>query len=185
MSFSNLFNGARASRTTVLIAVIFCLFYAGYFAYLEEKESEADVRHAKLQASNVAAYLDSVGETKGFDAYFAEFSKVHDYATPQENVPPFLLGRWATSETPKQVRENYVPETCHEGVMIEDGRIKVFGEHPAQYDVTYRIDGDDVLAGTVTGSKVVITPVAYTRHIHHLLVALPGLDSPLYAYLCK
>lgn len=186
MHTPKLFKGAKASRTTILFGTAVCIFYAGYFVYLEQKEEEADAYFAELQAKDHAAYLETVGETRGFDAFFDEYARLRDYDTPQEMVPPFLLGRWATFDEPKQVRENYVPENCRAGVIIEDGRVKTFGEDGSEtYRVSYTIRDDDVMATAADGTAVAITPIAYTRHIHHLLVNLPGDNEPLYAYLCK
>ena len=185
MSSSDLTTRTSKNRTALLVAVGLVLFYLGYFALLQRAENQASADYAQLRQGDAAHYLEEVEALRGFDAYFDEFAKMHDYSTPRDDVPPFLVGRWAMFDAPKQVQDSYIPEDCVNSLMIEDGRVKTFGDKAAQYDVQYSIAGDKVIAATQAGEQLKIDPVAYSSHIHHLVVNMPGTDGPVYAYLCK
>jgi len=178
-------NLPTRSRTVLLFSLSLAVFYAGYFAFLEHKESEARQTYQQLREHDPQAYLARVETRRGFDAYLAEFTKLNHYDRPKSTVPPFLLGRWAVFEEPQRVKENYFPERCMNGLMIEDGKIKTFGREAREYNVRYKIAGDTVVGATPNGPGFSIKPVAYTSHIHHLVVDAPGRQRPLYAYMCK
>jgi hypothetical protein len=185
LRFFSLKNLPKRSRTVLLFSLSLLVFYTGYFAFLEHKESEARQTYQQLRQHDPQAYLARVEVRRGFDAYLAEFTKLNHYDQAKSTVPPFLLGRWAVFEEPQRVKENYFPERCTNGLMIEDGKIKSFGDTARQYNVRYKISGDTVIGTTQSGHAIDIKPVAYTSHIHHLVVDVPGRDRPLYAYLCK
>lgn len=173
------------NRAALYVAAGLVVVYLGYFAFLQKEENTARENVAAMHQSDATRYLESVDALQGFDAYFAEFAKIHDYTRPRDDVPPFLVGRWAMFDAPKQVQESYIPQECGNALMIEDGRVRILGEKAASFDVKYSIVADVVLADTAGGETIRIAPVAYSNHIHHLVVDLPDSEQPVYAYLCK
>ncbi len=175
---------ARWRGLSVLLLSLI-VFYAAYFIFLEHKDTEVRHDYEVLRDRDSEAYLAEVASLRGFKVYFSEFARLRHYDTPKVEAPPFLLGRWAVFSEPQRVKENYFPDECLDGVIIEDGEIKTFGKKPQSFKVSYRIVNNEVVATTAKGVTVRLEPIAYTRHVHHLVVNLPGQPKPLYAYLCK
>jgi hypothetical protein len=183
MTFSTK-SGAKKRRSlkALYVGASLLAVYLAYFAFIQREENEARQTAAAMHESDSAHYLESVDAHQGFDA---EYARIHDYSTPRTDVPPFLIGRWALFDAEKQVQESYIPEDCTDALVIEDGHVRLLDGETDRFDVHYSIVGDKVIADTAGGETIRIRPVAYTSHIHHLVVDLPGAKASVYAYLCK
>lgn len=175
----------RRTRDYILWASAALVLIAGYLAFLEYEEQKMERYYAGLRETRPALYLSKLAQLHGFARYLHEFTTIRHYDQPHRRVPPFLLGRWALFEAEKPVGDHYFPNVCVDGVAIEDGAVRMFGAYSGTHSVTYRMDGDTVLAERSDGGPFVITPHAYGAHVHHIEIALPGHAAPLYGYICK
>ncbi len=185
MSATALRWNGRRTKTYFLSTVAILTLIAGYVVFLQYEENRMERYYASLRSTQPAVYLSKLAQLRGFDTYLKEFASLRSYEQPQDRVPPFLLGRWALFQTEQQVGDHYFPDACLSGAEIEDGTIRLFGEYKGGYQVQYKIAGGKVEAVLDNGDVILVTPQAYGAHLHHIEIALPGQQAPLYGYICK
>lgn len=175
-------NKLRAYLIVALITIALGIAYV-FLLRFEDREAVTDL--ALIQQKDPVHYLESVRQHKGFAAYLEAVTEKYGFDTYQNNVPNFLIGRWALFDQPKRVGYQFVAEDCSNFVAIEDGEIKVVGNSPAQYAAKYRISGSAVEALLADGKVVPIELVSFGMDLHHIVLTLPGRTAPQYGYLCK
>ncbi len=177
--------GSRRVRYNAIGAVLLVLAMAGYMLFLNVEDRQLAQRDQTLARTDFARYLEQLRATKGFAVYVAAFSKAYGWDSWQKDVPPFLLGRWALDKRPRRVNDEYIPTSCIDALVIEDGWLKTLGSSQSARTVTYRIDGDTVQARASNGSIIPIKLVSYDVNLHHIEVKLPGYTDTLYGYQCR
>ena len=180
----------RRFRSAVLWSVAGIVSFTFYLMFLDYKEQQIEGYYSHLKTEKPNIYLSEITKIKGFSVYVKEFERMNGYDKPQNNAPPFLVGRWQLFQKEKLVNEQYFPDACIAGLQIEDGRIKTFGLNPAVpiqgvHPARYRMDGMNVDILVANGLDVRVKIVSYGSHLHHLKVTLPGAETPSYGYLCK
>lgn len=178
-------RSARKIATNLLVGCFVLLLGFGYIYFLKVEDANAVADLSQLRQSDPVRYLENVRHQEGFRTYLAKVGQNYGYERFQRDVPPFLLGRWALFDAPQRVGNEYIAEDCGDYVAIEDGAIKVRGGMKADYPATYRISQSTVEADVGAGKTLPIKLVSYGMDLHHIVVTLPGQDSPRYGYLCK
>ena len=169
-----------------LVGVLLTGLAAGdiYFLKVEDAKAVATLTH--LRKTDPADYLEDVRHHQGFRTYLAQVRQKYGFDRFNRDVPMFLLGRWALLDQPKRVGYQYIAEDCSRFLAIEDGEIKLRGNHlHADYPARYRISGSTVEADLGGGTVLPISLVSFGMDLHHIVVTLPRHKKPLYGYLCK
>ncbi len=177
--------GSRKIRYNILGAVLLILAMVGYVFFLNVEDHQLAQRDQTLARTDFASYLEQLRTTKGFAAYVTAYNQAYGYDSWHKDVPPFLLGRWALDAKPRRVNDEYIPTSCIDSLVIEDGWLKTLGSAPSQRPVTYRIVGDAVEARATNGTTIPIRMVSYDMNLHHIEVTLPGRSGVLYGYQCR
>lgn len=172
-------------RQLVITLGVTAVLMAGYIALLNHEEHVMEEYYHDLRRSDPDLYLSKIMQAHGFRRFIDEYQKIHDYTQPKKDVPPFLLGRWALFENSKHVSDSYIPDACLNGVEIEDGRIKFFGEKSDDITVRYTLTGNTVTAHPTNGAELEIGVIGYGSHIHHIELKTPGSKKPEYGYMCR
>lgn len=179
------FPRVRAYRLLSVTIVVAMALLAGYVLLLSHEEQAMEDYYSHLRQTDAGLYLSKVMQARGFRAYLKEYLSIHDYSRPVAEVPSFLMGRWALFERPKRVSDDFIPDSCHSGLEIEDGRLKVFGDGAVSYPARYTMDGTTVTAHLKSADDASIDVVGYGSHLHHIKVMLPGSEQPRYGYMCR
>ncbi len=177
--------GSRKVRYNLVGAVLLILAMGAYVFFLNVEDHQLARRDATLARTDFARYLEQLRTTKGFAAYMAAYSEAYGYGSWHKDVPPFLLGRWTLDTKPRRVNDEYIPTSCIDALVIEDGWLKTLGASPSQRQVTYRISGDTVEARAANGTTIPIHLVSYDMNLHHIEVTLPGHTGTRYGYQCR
>jgi hypothetical protein len=157
----------------------------GYIMLLNHEERVMSQYYEKLRQTAPDVYLSKIMQARGFRSFIDEYLVIHDYSQPKKTVPPFLLGRWALFEKFKHVSDDFLPDSCLDGVEIEDGRVKFFGKTKGDYPATYTMDGNTVTAQLDGAQDINVNVIGYGSHLHHIEMALPGSDGVQYGYMCR
>lgn len=166
-----------------LIAVL--VFLIAYVALLNHEDRTMEAYYADLRASDSELYLSKIMQARGFRTFLAEYEDIHDYTQPIAEVPSFLVGRWALFDKAKRVSDDFVPDACVNGVEIEDGQFKVFGDKSAPFSARYTMMGNTVTAHLNGAATARIDVIGYGSHLHHIEVTLPGGNAVRYGYMCR
>jgi hypothetical protein len=176
---------SRRFRFNAGLSYAILVLFVAYILALTQLQRSTEATYADLRKSDPNRYLSEIRQAEGFRVYLREFRDLKGYAAPQRLAPPFLIGRWAMVDQPLRADDSYVPSSCLDDVIIEDGHIRSGGEHPTDYDVNYVINGAGILALRPKGAPIIITPVGYGVHVNHIELIMPGSSMPRYGYLCK
>ncbi len=177
--------GSRRIRYNILGAVLLVLAMGAYVFFLNVEDHALAERDATLARTDPAQYLNQLRTTRGFAAYVTEFTPAYGYDHWQKAAPPFLIGRWALDSKARRVNDEYIPTSCIDALIIEDGWLKTTGASPSERQVTYRIVGDTVEARASSGTTIPIRLASYDMNLHHVEVSLPGHTGTLYGYECR
>ena len=178
-------NRPRNLSTYLIAGILVLAAGTGYIYFLKLKDQETVENLSVLRQHDPVHYLQEVRIHEGFERYLAEYSATHGYNHFSDEVPDFLLGRWALFQQRQRVGYHYIADDCSTFLGIEDGQIKAVGEVQANYPAQYRISGSMVEADIGSGVIVPIELVSYGLDLHHIVVTLPGHPQPFYGYLCK
>jgi len=182
------FNIARSSRRfrfNAGLGLLSLLLFGAYVLALTQIQRSTEETYAKLRTSDPDRYLSQIRKAEGFRVYLQKFRELKGYERPQRLAPPFLIGRWALHDKPMRVDDAYVPPTCLDDVVIQDGEIRTGRPKHAAYTVRYVFNGTRVLALREGQVPIVIVPIGYGVHINHIEITLPDADAPRYGYMCK
>ena len=168
-----------------MTGILVLLVGAGYIYFLKLKDDEVLSRLSALRQNDPVHYLQQVRLLEGFDNYLTAYSATKGANHFSQDVPDFLLGRWALFDEPQRVGYHYIADDCSTFLGIEDGEIKAVGDIQADYPARYRISGSTVEAEIGKGVVIPISLVSYGTDLHHIAITLPGRDGPSYGYLCK
>jgi hypothetical protein len=172
-------------KRLLLITIIAVLaFSVGYIMLLNHEEHVMENYYQKLRNTNVTLYLSKIMQTRGFRSFLKEYLAVRDYSHPVAEAPVFLVGRWALFDEAKRVSDDFIPSNCFSGVMIEDGRLKFFGNDVDSHAARYTMNGSTATAHLQGARDVNIDVVGYGNYLHHIVVRTPGSDHPRYGYMC-
>lgn len=188
VSFS-IARSSRRFRFNAGLGLASLALFAIYVLVLTQIQRKTERSYEELRTADPDRYLSEIRRAEGFRVYLRQFRALKGYDTPQTLAPPFLIGNWALLDKPLRVDDAYVPPSCLDNVIIQDGHIrlsrrKVEGKAQA-YDVRYLIDDKRVLAVRGDAAPIAIVPVGYGVHINHIEITLPGSATPQYGYLCK
>jgi hypothetical protein len=175
----------RKISVNLVGALVILVLALGYIYFLKIEDANVVADLTTMRQNDPVQYLEDVRHRKGFDAYLAQFSSTYGYGDFRQDVPAFLLGRWALFSQPQRVGYQYIAEECYNYLAIEDGVLKAKGKFQASYPARYRISGTTVVADIGDGRTIPISLVSYGMDLHHIVVTLPGQTKPLYGYLCK
>lgn len=178
-------RGSRRFRFNAGLGLILLLLFVAYVLVLAQLQRSTEQSYAKLRSSDPDRYLSEVRQAEGFRAYLEKFRELKDYKSPQRLAPTFLIGRWALHDKPLRVDDSYVPPSCLDSVVIQDGHIRIGRPKETTYDVRYMIGGKRVLATREGQTSIVIVPIGYAAHINHIEITLPDVGRPRYGYMCK
>lgn len=167
---------------TIVISVALLV---GYIMLLNHEEYAMETYYSDLRQKDSELYLTKIMQARGFRVFLREYLAIHDYSTPVEEVPPFLVGRWALFDKEKRVSDNFIPDACLSGLELEDGHLKFFGSDTATYPALYTMADTTVTAHLAGNDKVTIKVVGYGSHLHHIIVNTPDKDQPSYGYMCR
>lgn len=161
----------------------------GYIFLLNHEESVMEEHYAELKTTDPILYLSEIRQAQGFRVFLSEYLDINDYSAPVPSAPPFLVGRWGLFKAEKRVGDDYIPDSCLTSLEIEDGRLRLLGEHERVVPATYSMTGDTATAHLTGEPAAAIRVVAYGSHVHHLEVqglAVNGAsrDRTWYGYLC-
>ena len=182
MRYFQVARRSRQFRFNVAAGLAALVFFGVYFVALMHAERRAEQTYSKLRERNPDTYLEKIRQVRGFHIFLREFSTLKRYDLSHAEAPPFLIGRWALFDQPKRVGDAYVPPTCLNNITIQDGHIKVGTK---TYAVRYVMQDSAVMARGKSGPPIIIEPVGYGSHLHHLEVVMPDGKGLHYAYLCK
>ncbi|MDF1748775.1 MAG: hypothetical protein P1V34_07875 [Alphaproteobacteria bacterium] len=158
---------------------------AGYIMLLNHEERAMSDYYEKLRQTSPDVYLSKIMQARGFRSYIDEYLDIHDYSQPQKTVPPFLLGRWALFDKYKNVSDDFLPDSCLNGVEIEDGRVKFFGKTTGDYPAKYTMQGNTVTLQLDGAPATDVDVVGYGSHLHHIEMHAPESGQVLYGYMCR
>lgn len=181
----NIARRSRRFRFNAGLGLASLLLFGAYVLVLTQLQRSTEQTFARLRSSDPDRYLSQLRQTEGFPVYLETFGELKGYGTPQRLAPPFLIGRWALHERPLRVDDSYVPPSCLDNVVIQDGQIRATRPEEATYDVSYAIGGKRVLAMREGKTPIIIVPIGYRAHINHIEITLPDDDGTRYGYLCK
>ena len=176
--------GIRGKQVLPITVVSVIVLLAAYVMLLNHEESLIEKQYRELRTTNSELYLSKIMQARGFRTFLKEYLKIHDYSRPVAEVPDFLVGRWAMFEKEQRVSDYFVPDSCHKALEIEDGELKILGDHNAAYPALYSMDGTIVTAHLTGAKDARIQVIGYGSHLHHIKIYLPGLDQPRYGYIC-
>jgi len=165
------------------------VFGLGYIFLLNHEERIMEEYYDKLKTTNPVLYLSEIRQAQGFKVFLPEYLDINDYSAPLYEAPPFLVGRWSLFAIEKRVGDDFIPDSCLTSLEIEDGRLRVLGEHERKIPAAYTMAGDKATAHLEDGTTALIRVVAYGSHVHHIEVqglAVNGedRDRTWYGYLC-
>ena len=175
----------RRTRLATTVAVVTAALLAGYILFLNHEEKQMSQYYAELRKSDLDRYLAKIMQARGFRTFLDEYAATHDYSDPIEEVPRFLIGRWALFAKAKRVSDDFVPDACVNGLEIEDGQLKLFGEGGMSYAAAFTMKGKQVTAHLVGAEPATIDVIGYGSHLHHIEVMLPGHKDVQYGYMCR
>jgi hypothetical protein len=178
-------HALRGTRRRVTLGVATLVLLVGYVLLLNHEERAMEAYYADLRKNNVDLYLDKILQAQGFRTYLSEYLTVHDYGEPTSVAPPFLVGRWELVDEDLRVDDEFVPDSCANGLQIEDGRVKRLGPDATETRVRYTMDDDRVLAHRDGTAPLEITVVGYGSHLHHIEVRDPEANTVQYGYMCR
>jgi len=181
----NIARRLRRFRFNAGLGVALLLLFVAYVLVLTHLQRSTEQTYARLRSSDPDRYLSEIRQSEGFRVYLEKFGELKGYETPRWLAPPFLIGRWVLHDKPLRVDDSYVPPSCLNDVVIQDGQIRTGRPQPASHDVRYLIDGKRVLATRDGQAPIVIVPVGYGAHINHIEITLPDEARPRYGYMCK
>lgn len=181
----NIARRSRRFRFNAGLGLVSLLLFGAYVLVLTQLQRSTEQAYARLRSTDPDRYLSEIRKAEGFRVYLEKFRELKGYERPQRLAPPFLIGRWALHEKPLRVDDSYVPPSCLDNVVIQDGQIRSGRPKEASYDVRYVIGGKRVLAMREGQTPIVIVPIGYAAHINHIEITLPDDESPRYGYLCK
>lgn len=181
----NIARRSRRFRFNAGLGVASLLLFGAYVLALTQLQRSTEKTYVELRSSDPDRYLSEIRQAEGFRVYLEKFRELKDYKTPQRLAPPFLIGRWALHDKPLRVDDSYVPPSCLDNVVIQDGQIRTGRPEEATYDVRYVMGGKRVLAMREGLTPIVIVPVGYAAHLNHIEITLPDDERPRYGYLCK
>jgi len=182
MSIFTVARKSRQFRFNVTAALAALAFFCVYFILLMHEERRVERAYAELRKSDPDIYLEKIRQVRGFKNFLQEFRALKGFDQARSEAPPFLIGRWALFDEQKRVGDAYVPPSCIQNITIQDGQIAVGG---TRYAVKYVMQGVATVAQRTDGLTVVIEPVGYGAHLHHIEVTMPGVTGVRYGYLCK
>lgn len=186
MSTLHLPHPTRRSRLTAIAAAVLAVLLAGYIMLLNHEERVMDKYYQDLRTQNLDLYLAKIMQARGFRRFLDEYVATHDYSNPIEEVPPFLIGRWALFDKAKRVSDAFVPDACVQGLEIEDGQLKLFGDGGMTYAAAFTMEGKQVTAHLAgTDKPATIDVIGYGSHLHHIEVNLPDGKGLQYGYQCR
>lgn len=183
VSFS-IARSSRRFRFNAAVGIASLVLFAIYVFALTQMQHSTERTYAELRTTDPDLFLSKIRQAEGFRVYLSEFTALKGYRTPKTEAPPFIIGRWALFDEPMRVDDAYVPPVCLDDVVIQDGLIRTGRPKPAEYKVSYVIDGKHVLAKRDTGTPITIVPIGYGVHVNHIEIMLPGTRMR-YGYLCK
>lgn len=179
----NLLSGRR--RGGLLFAAGLIAFFAAYAWFLGYQEQRVRASFAELRNSNPELYLNEIGKVVGFERYLAEFRVLKGYQVHREDVPSFLLGRWALFPDPKRVSDVYFAETCIDSIAFEDRLVRISRETTTLHEARYRLQGSTVSVRIADFGEMPVELVSYGVRLHHIELTPPGASGRRYGYLCK
>jgi hypothetical protein len=178
-------RSSRRFRFNAGLGLVSLLLFGAYVLALTQLQRSTEQTYAKLRTSDPDRYLSEIRQAEGFRVYLEKFGELKGYETPQRLAPPFLIGRWVLHDKPLRVDDSYVPPSCLDNVVIQDGQIRTDRPKHATYDVRYVIGYKRVLAMREGQAPIVIVPIGYGIHVNHIEITLPDDESPRYGYMCK
>lgn len=184
ISFS-IARSSRRFRFNAGLGLASLALFAVYVLVLTQIQRKTERSYEELRSADPDRYLSEIRRAEGFRVYLQQFRTLKGYDTPQALVPPFLVGNWALLDKPLRVDDAYVPPSCLDSVIIQDGHIRRGRPQAQGYDVRYVIDDKRVLAVRPDAPPIAIVPVGYGVHVNHIEITLPGSATPRYGYLCK
>ena len=176
------FSRSAWLKVGLVVAALLALYLP--VVYLAERQAEQ--RLEDLRESRPEAYLAQVRGHESFTAYMADYAEIEGFDTWNDQVPSFLLGRWALYRQRQDAGAHFQPAQCADAVEFEDGRFKRLrtDASDATWTAHYRIAAPDVLLDLGDGQTMKVHVAGLERRIHYIRLTPPGTRAPRYAYRC-
>lgn len=153
------------------------LLYLPLVALVEERE---EARLERLSESAPASFLDLERSRHGMGAYLDALAELRGYDHWRDTAPTFLIGAWALPG-PEDAEEP--GRHCLSGIVIEDGRVRYFGEHREAATARYRIDHGEVQIALGDGRLLHVQVPRHLAGERRIELARNG-SPPRRAYRC-
>lgn len=139
----------------------------------------------RLRESDPQAYLDNLRKHHGYGRFLVAYRDIRGYDKRQSRPPYFAEGGWRLYRTRQEVATDFASTTCHPGLYLEPGQIRLRRNGSVTRKALYRIRNGEIQVQLDDGTVSRLTAVAPGRQIYYLKVTgLPLLDGPRYAYHC-
>lgn len=178
-----LVNGRN--RGWLLLAAGVIAFFVAYAGFLGYQEQRVKASFAELRNSDPELYLNEISKVIGFQRYLEEYRIIKAYEIYREDVPSFLLGRWALFDAPKRVSDVYFAERCIDSIAFEDRLVRITRQTTSFHDAQYQLSGQTVMVRLDGQTEMPVKLVSYGVRLHHIELTPPGASGTRYGYLCK
>lgn len=170
---------------TVWLAAGAAVLFVVYFGFVELMEAREAARIAAERHDDPARYLDEVRTRHGLGAYIAELGEIRDFDRWRQQAPTFLVGAWALVDADADTIGEDPGAHCLNGIVVEDGRLRYFGDRRESFAARYRIEGTTILVDLADGGEIAMQPPPDPWHPHQLVITLPGGAAPYYGFRCE
>lgn len=171
--------------TTVWLGAGAAVLFVLYFGFVELMEAREAARIAAERQEDPARYLDEVRTRHGLDAYIEALADVRDFDTWRDQAPTFLVGAWALVDADADTVGEDPGAHCLTGLVVEDGRLRYFGDRRDSFAARYRIEDTTILVDLADGGEITMRSPPDPWHPHQLEITLPGSEEPYYGFRCE
>ncbi|MCB9947230.1 MAG: hypothetical protein H6842_05295 [Rhodospirillaceae bacterium] len=176
----------QARRVPIIawVGAVVAVLFALYIVFLGVMEAREEARMAAERQDDPARYLDELRTRRGIGAYIEALAEIRDFDEWREQAPTFLTGAWALVDAGRNVAGENPGVHCLSGLVIEDGRVRYFGERTGHVGAHYRIDGERIVVALADGGEIAMRPPPDPWHPHQLEITLPDSETPYYGFRC-